>query len=349
MASNLVKIANHAPFPKLRAAYLRTIAKVWLEASSDGSLTKQLMNASASTLGTIYNRYIPSGSPNNSLSQVTSSVGFDATVSTSNALPVLAGVLSGASTGTDDPRTILDFPYPVRLLFDIENGTLTNGKNNPVWTPYLPTIQTLWSQNGSWGWNPNNGDDIKVYLPAPPKSEDNYPEALAIYAYYFPSILGMPPSSIPLNSPFQITPINPFLLLPSTIQMFIPPSVQAPAVFGEVQLFIIEALARAWTDSTFHDSLYNKTYIDVRPWFEKEMNCEIPWVFQVTFTEYGAVEDDKFVMPDSAATNPLDTFWTNYPPTEFTLGFPTMPSAGDPSIALSVYNATGGEYPFTCI
>lgn len=320
--SPMVKIHNNSPFPKLRAAYLRAIAKVWSEEAKptlpSPSLKRALIDASASRQKTDNFRNPP------------------------NVLPILAGGLSGAPEDTGDHAEVLDFPFLSSLTF-LTKPDRSDFSSRPTWTPNQNVPGWMghdwtWAKGGHEDKDPT-ADFIIVWLPAPKSPSSLTPtdqaSALAAYAYWFPSILGRPGT----RKDGTFTDL---------------PNVQPPTVFSETSLYIIEALARSWADPAWalpdRDGnpvgLFAKA--DRRSWFGNQMGCIIPWTFELYFApHYFDPSRDDLLDPNS-------NYWKNFPPTNFILAFPQMP-AFDPkypaieTIALARYNATGGEYPYTCI
>lgn len=300
--SPTVKIHNNGPFPKMRAAYLRAIAKVWSEEARTSPsppelrLKKALIEASCKG-------------------------------ASHSVLEILAGNLSGTGEAQfGDPWKALDFPFFLTNLAFLNDGS--DFQHRPTWAPNK-NVPGWMGHDWLWQSETQQGDYIIVNLPERPAEKSDYMSALAMYTYWFPTILGRPGKwTVRTDGHF-----------------FEPSDMQPPAVFAETSLYIIEALARSWADQDFATGLFQRE--DRRSWFEEQMGCVIPWLFQLYFVKAG--------VPDSAAaSNPHDSYWQNFPQTTFVLGFPQMPAqdATYPAIetiALARYNATGGEYPYTCI
>jgi ribosomally synthesized peptide (two-chain TOMM family) len=157
-------------------------------------------------------------------------------------------------------------------------------------------------------------DDFKVYLPPPPSGsgeEGDPASVLARYCAEFPSLLGQ-----------------------ATVE-----GLEAPEDFGNVGLYTARLVALIWHDEALRKAVYAAG--DARALVQDTMDFIFPWNFQLRFAE-GAVSG-------YAGSTTLDAYWEKFPRSEITLHLPMPPTDLDlKPVALASYNATGGQYPFSC-
>lgn len=229
-------------------------------------------------------------------------------------LQLLAGDLSGQAstrTSTGDPAKVLNYPFPAQLAFDFRDG------RRPIWNTnlsYRPD-QSPWSPGF---WSPPPGaptsavDSFTVYLPQPPTDAVDKAWMLAQYSEHFPSILGKPMDET-----------------------------QAPPSFAEFGVILSNVLALVWDNEPAAKALVSGSNAKdaLTTWLE----VEYLWKhFELIL---------KWHDPEESIDSAAPQYWKEFPATVITLGFPAFPAGEDakPSVALAAYNATGGEYPFSCI
>ncbi len=111
----------------------------------------------------------------------------------------------------------------------------------------------------------------------------------------------------------------------------------------------LRAIALAWKNNDFYDDLVGASrrtneegvsqYNDATEILSKWLGYNNPWNFSISFQE-----DFDFTW------NSEKGIWDNIPKNEIRLHYPNSPTQGQEywPIALTSYNNTGPEYPFTC-
>ena len=165
----------------------------------------------------------------------------------------------------------------------------------------------------STGWI-GFADDFKVYLPPAPsgKGEEGDPASvLARYSQEFPSLLGQAQEE----------------------------GIEAPDDFGNVGLITARLIALIWQDEVTRKAVY--AVDDARALVQDTMDFIFPWNFRLKFVEAKVKGFQK--------STTADPYWEAFPRSEITLHLPMPPDDPDSkAVAIASYNATGGQYPFTC-
>ena len=114
--------------------------------------------------------------------------------------------------------------------------------------------------------------------------------------------------------------------------------------FAAFKVVLITAMAKAWRDERFRETLQ----LDAKTALREIRGYELPWNMSIH------VHDDpdaRWHPPDEHADPPNhhQSYWDHERPHTLRLFLPAKPSdlTCEP-IALASYNAAGAEYPFTC-
>jgi len=206
---------------------------------------------------------------------------------------------------------VLEEDYNFKFPFHIR--LLIDVKKRPVFRP-LDTV-------GWFGY----ADEFKLALPARPARKEMEASVLARYYQEFPTLLGQ--GDLNLLSPegaraAGISDLNIGLPLPDS--------------FGAFGLVIGNLIALTWRDRAFAKRLFDPELEDARPLVEDATDSLVPWNFNLRFELAEGKSSEK------------DEYWYSFPDTTITLHLPEKPDLDVEAVALAAYNATGGQYPFSC-
>jgi ribosomally synthesized peptide (two-chain TOMM family) len=204
---------------------------------------------------------------------------------------------------------LLEEDYKFKFPFHVR--MLIDVKKRPVFRP-----------NDVCGWY-GYADEFKLALPARPARKEMEASVLARYYQEFPTLLGK-------------GDIN--LLVPEAARGKIDMSVGLPLPdsFGAFGLVIGQVIALVWRDKRFARQLLDPELEDARPLVEDATDSLVPWNFNLRFELAGGKSTDQ------------DDYWASFPRTTVTLNLPEKPDLDVEAVALAAYNATGGQYPFSC-
>ncbi len=232
--------------------------------------------------------------------------------------------------------------------WNIELNIIYN-EQGPVWKP-LDTA----------GWiGPN--DKIIIFFPNKP-ADDQATEALAAYYKLFPSYLGRAVSSKEMPHAERVDPnkisggqaLSVRLINSADFLDFGGINLRAVALGWKESAFLNELIPN--DDPTHQDSpLIPPKDTDSTPVLSKYLSFNNPWNFEI---EYRFCPDFRWEPSQSSEEtndegkkkpNEVKYEWKNVPKNIVQLYFPQKPSdASIHPIALTSYNSTGTEYPFTC-
>ncbi|WP_437327089.1 BMA_0021/BMA_0022 family TOMM bacteriocin [Sorangium sp. So ce381] len=112
--------------------------------------------------------------------------------------------------------------------------------------------------------------------------------------------------------------------------------------FAELNVVLLAAVAKAWSDEEYRRALKN----DLASALRTIRGYRLPWTMSLRVEEDGAA---LWHPPGSPLDKDHQSYWDSLQPHTLKLYLPTKPSNVDSEpIALAAYNATGAAYPFTC-
>ncbi len=191
---------------------------------------------------------------------------------------------------------------------------------------------SVWQPVQTAGWiGPN--DKFVLYLPPAPPSEPQWTPALAAYYQLFPTLFGpsrrlataAPPPQQGVALETSASGGDTIFGSGGTLTDFL--------TFGAVML---RALALSWKDPQFQHALYADGLNALNAW----LGYNSPWNFTVDIS-----------MDTTATWSPQSGRWSNLSNNRIEMNFPNAPKEFETSvwpIALTAYNSTGPQYPFTC-
>lgn len=206
---------------------------------------------------------------------------------------------------------------------------------------------SMWSPEIAGGWVGKNAV-ICLWLPPPPEKEDEYGRAWAAYYDEFPSYLG----SVQ-NSPRQANP--------DSYGHSYAPGMGKASDFLEFSAIVMRLIALVWKNKQVLQEIQaientNKGVSIINKW----LGFNMPWNMDVSFKLSGwsssSSEEEKSCRWDSAKKEwpkPLKGKRPNSCRNSLQFYIPSRPIQADTdksieAIALSAYNLTGDQYPFTC-
>lgn len=204
---------------------------------------------------------------------------------------------------------------------------------------------SLWSPENAGGWVGRNAV-ISIWLPPAPKEVEDYARAWAAYYDEFPSYLG----SVGNESPqYSSGPV---------IKQSYPLGMGKESDFLEFSAVIMRLIAMAWKDQQIQNELKavadtNKGVTILNKW----LGFNMPWNMDVRFKLSGWDDKTSSAEEKKCRWNSAQKEWPKPRPNSCRNGLhfyiPNKPekSGKDTSIeaiALSAYNVTGDQYPFTC-
>lgn len=229
-----------------------------------------------------------------------------------------------------DPIGILErtfgFQFPWDVNLEIES---------------VPATESLWDPVNAGGWVGRNAV-ISLWIPPPPKKEEDWAKAWAAYYDRFPSFLGSR-SSIPAKDDGPV------------LRESYPLGMGNWKDFLEFGAVIMRLIAMSWRDPQVKKELFEVegTTQGVKV-LNKWLGYNMTWNMDVKFLMSGWKDNspgaelacrwdgDQWPQPTprtAACRNGLHFY------------IPRCPEPSKPSIqavALSAYNVTGDQYPFTC-
>ena len=180
-----------------------------------------------------------------------------------------------------------------------------------------------WEPVETAGWVGGIYDQFVVRLPSAPREDRFWAEALAAYYQQFPTFLG-PENSFPTDAGSP---------LPEGL------GVGGPENFLEFGGVILRALALGWKRPDFWRCLTH--HESGLPALREYLGFNNPWNFNILFE---VCEDCKCKWDET------ESKWTHLPKNTIRMSFPNPPDCISlRAIALTSYNNTGPQYPFSCI
>jgi ribosomally synthesized peptide (two-chain TOMM family) len=110
--------------------------------------------------------------------------------------------------------------------------------------------------------------------------------------------------------------------------------VSAPPDFAKFGVITSQLIALTWANEAFAARLFDQR--DARGLLQDAMGCIVPWNFLLKFE------------PAPGDSSDSDEYWSDFPRSKITVHLPQRPELDAQPVALAAYNATGGQYPFTC-
>ncbi len=184
-----------------------------------------------------------------------------------------------------------------------------------------------WHPKKAAGWiGPD--DYFHINLPGTPHVEEQA-QALAAYYELFPTIFGAGNNEEEIETEDR----KPVVGGPLPQGLGVDP--ESFLDFGGVTL---RAVALAWNDKTFLDELTKDNLKDKTPVLSKYLGYNNPWNFNILFNYC-----DDFTWNGAS--------WSDsFPNNRVVLHYPRKPDdISYEAIALTSYNNTGPEYPFSCV